>query len=107
MTLSQNIRRALVADCRYDFLTLGGAIKPPTGHSRETRQAVKQHLRKFGWSYVAAAKAVGFGGAGGFVSIEKTLNGRRFSPPLIQRLLALPRCTQPNPRAGFKNGGAR
>ena len=94
------IRRALTAKCNYDFLTMGGAVKPPTSHDASTRRKAKLHLRENGWGYHAAANELGTN----FVSIEKILNGRRYSPVMINRLLALPPCPQPTPNAGIKYG---
>lgn len=103
MTMRQSIRKALSATCHYDFLTLNGAIRPPTCHDAALRNRVKAHLQANGWSYRDAAPAVGLGAKGGYATINGVLNGSQFSHPLIERLLALPKRNNPNPRSGKFN----
>jgi transcriptional regulator with XRE-family HTH domain len=58
---------------------------------------IRQELRKKGWSWRRAAKAVGCS----YTHLAHTLTGRRESNPLLQRLNALPPSTHPYRATGF------
>jgi len=85
MTLRQNIQKALRSECRFDFLTLGGAVRTHTAYDPDL-VAAKIELKKRGHSVRSAAPHVGRS----FQWINLVLNGKATSRPVLEAIYNLP-----------------